>query len=123
MKELFFGRFVNKDGESVYRLTLEVKENHYLVIETYDDNYKCDMYFSDRNTVNHPKGTVFYFAPCKWGNNHGVMLKRKLKLQFNSRGELIRTEYPIVDTPKTIRKTMLKWATQYISRRYQGLCA
>lgn len=102
----------------MYRLSVEIKEKHYLVIETYDDNYKCDVYFSDRNTVDYPNRKIFYFAPCKWGNNHGVMLKRKLKQHFNSQGELTHSEYPIVDTPEKIKAVMLKWAKRYISKRY-----
>lgn len=116
MKELFFGRSVNNYGETVYRLSLEIKEKHYLVIETCEDNYKCDMYFSDRNKT---KGTIFYFAPCQWGNHHYVLFKRKYKAHFNSKGELISSEYPIVETPEKIRNIMLKWAKQYVNKMYE----
>lgn len=118
MKELKFEQFANRYSQTAYRLTVEVKKDHRLIIETYDDNYMCDVYFSDRNTVDYPNRKIFYFAPCKWGNNHYVTLKRKLKQHFNIQGELTHSEYPIVDTPETIRKVMLKWAKQYISKRY-----
>ena len=118
MKELKFGSFVNRYGETVYRLLLEIRENHLLEIITEENDAASDLWYTDAPRYLYTWNTVFPTLPCKWGNSHGVMLKRKLKRQFNSRDELIRSEYPIVDTPKTIRKTMLKRATQYISRRY-----
>lgn len=119
MKVISFVENKTVSGAPAWRLTLELKPNVSMIITTYEDNYKTDLYYCVKDYEKYPKNTVFTFESCKWGNYKGVRLNRKLVSHNDSLGNFHHTTFYINDTPETIKAIMLKWCNWYVEKRLQ----